>query len=319
MRVLVGPLVVLVVFGGVGCGGSPTSPGGGSTTTAPPPPPPTVRTLGITGSAVMRAIGETSRLTATATFSDNTTRDVTTEAIWTSATPSFLSVTAGVVTVVSYGLGYVRASFGGRIASQQIVATPPNTFIVYGRAREPGMSGLPSVRVLETGSNRSVMTDSDGSFQMAGLASLGIFKFDKDGYENTEVVPTMSPGPPIYVESAMQRLVRVAAGDALNGASLAPHDVSYTIGPDSCYPCRLIRVTVASAGTLHLTVTGSAATFLHIWVNGRRFNPTGSVLTAEVQVGAGEVPVYVGWDLPLSSGGARDYSNFNFLTSMGGS
>ena len=321
MRVLVGPLVALVAFSVVGCGGSPASPAGGSTTTttSPPPPTPTVRTMSIVGGPVMRAIGETARLTAIATFNDNTTRDVTAESSWTSANANLFSVSAGLVTVVGYGLGEIRASFGGRTGFRQVAATPPNTFIFYGRAREPGMSGLPSVRVVETGSNRSVTTDAAGDFQIAALASARTFKFDKDGYENTEIVPDTPQGDTIFVESAMQRVVRLAAGQALTNQSLAPHDVAYVIGSDSCYPCRLIRVTTITSGTLRLTVTGPAAPSLHLWVNGRRFDSTGSVLSADIQVAAGEVPTYVGWDFPLSAGGTGDYSNFSLSTSINGS
>jgi hypothetical protein len=264
-------------------------------------------------------VGETTELTATATYSDGTTRNVNSESMWTSTTPRLFSVSAGRVTVVDYGVGDITARLGNRTSGLQITATPLNTFVFWGRARVAGMSGLSSVRVVETASNRSTVTDTNGNFQIAALASAQRFKFDRDGYENTEVTPQMTAGPNIWVESAMQTVVRLVPGQAAISLSVAPHDVSYVIGSDPCYPCKLVRVTTSTAGTLRVTLTGQNSTALRVWINGQQLTPAGSPLTTEAQVTAGEIPLYVGWNLPLDSGGANNYVNFTLAASMAGS
>ncbi|MBD1574717.1 hypothetical protein HC725_15800 [Vibrio sp. S17_S38] len=76
----------------------------------------TVTGIDVTPSALSLANGTTGQLTATATFSDTTTRDVTTEASWNTADSTFVSVspqglvTANSVTTSSIS---VTASFGG--------------------------------------------------------------------------------------------------------------------------------------------------------------------------------------------------------------
>lgn len=65
------------------------------------------------GSAQMTA-GQSQQFTATATFSDNSTRDITTSATWSSSNPS-------VVTVSSTGLATVTASaFSGSTATVSV-------------------------------------------------------------------------------------------------------------------------------------------------------------------------------------------------------
>jgi hypothetical protein len=76
----------------------------------------------------------------------------------------------------------------------------------------------------------------------------------------------------------------------------------------------------APSGRLRLTATGQDdLSALRIWINGTRLTPAGSPLAVEAQVSGGEVPLYVGRTLPVSSGGAVDYVNFSLGTSMVGS
>jgi trimeric autotransporter adhesin len=55
--------------------------------------------------------GSTQQLTATATFADNTSRDITSQVAWTSDTTSVATVnTSGVVTGVATGTAKITAS-----------------------------------------------------------------------------------------------------------------------------------------------------------------------------------------------------------------
>jgi hypothetical protein len=143
--------------------------------------------LSITGNVDLTAVGETTQLTATATFSDGTTKDVTTEAQWGSNTPSVISVTSGgVVTVVAFGVTGIIARYSMQAVGVEVRATPPGTFIVFGRVREPGAGGIPGVRVMERQSGKSTLTDDVGVFSLGGLRSARV-TFEKDGFEPPEV------------------------------------------------------------------------------------------------------------------------------------
>src|SRR6185295_11224618 len=113
------------------CGGSstPTTP----TAAVSPPPstpsPPRIRLVTINGNVTFTMIGETSQLTVTATFSDNTTKDVTSEGRWTVGDTRIASVSpGGLVTVMGYGSTFISFSYPMAGTSRTITATPAGTF-----------------------------------------------------------------------------------------------------------------------------------------------------------------------------------------------
>ena len=88
---------------------------------APPSPVParTVSSIVITGTAP--AVGATSQFTATATLSDGTTQNVTTQAAWQSSNPAVVTVSgSGVVTGVGIGEADVRASYQSASGTQHL-------------------------------------------------------------------------------------------------------------------------------------------------------------------------------------------------------
>ncbi len=281
-----------------GCGESTTSPTPLTTTSQPTPAPaPTITTLRITGRSALTAIGEKTQLAALATYSDATAKDVTSEATWTSDQPALFTVSAGEVTTVAFGIAGILARVGTRQGYLQVAATPPGTTLFWGRVREPGLGGMAGVRVLETNSGQSKTTGADGNFQFPGLTSAR-FRFEREGYEPVEVAAAAAAQVPAgmtsYTDTPLQRIVRITAGDSIS-EDLAPHDLSYPVGSETCYPCKLIRVMVPASGTLQLNATWTGTTAgISLWVNGVRFPANGSALTAEAPVKAGEVLVYAG-------------------------
>jgi hypothetical protein len=313
-------LISLVVLAGGGCGDN-RSPA------APPPPPPslTVKNLMIDGNTALTAIGQTSQLTARATFSDGTVKDVTSATQWTSTQPSVITISAkGLVTVVQLGRSDILASYSGQLASVVMLATQPGTFVVTGRVREPGQGGgngigggpgLASVRVLDTLSGSSTMTNGVGDFSLGGLTSAAHLRFEKDAYESVEMDPILNQE--IYLP--MQRIVRVTAGDTVTPVPLVSNDMDYLIGPGArCFPCRLIRVVVPANGTLHLHLTWSQPQFaLDLWAGGQQFlrSDSNSVeVDADVPVSAGELIVYTGRLSPLGEGTGK--ASFMLATSL---
>jgi len=316
MKSLPGALLIGLVVFAANCGGSPATPSRAlslSPTPTPTPAPLAVTALRIDGNATLAAIGETSQLAAIATYSDGTTHDVTERAVWASLPPGYFVVSAGLVTVVRLGFSVVSARLE-KTAVIALLATPPGTFVFRGRARDPGDGGISGVRVFEANSNRTQVTDDTAEFQFAAIAAAR-FSFSKDGYEPVEGV-VGSPTPATYMNVAMQPAVHLTVGESVK-ETLAPHDLSYTVGGDRCFPCKLIHVVSPSAGTVNLNVTWTAAAnALNLWVNGTRFAATGSNVTTDVALPAGDSTVYVGWSLAAGQAGSS-YLSFTLATSPG--
>ena len=306
--ICLGTVATMLALGSFACGSSPTTPSPTPSPGPSPAPVASVTRVSVSGSSALTAIGQTTQLRAMADYSDGTTRDVTSEALWTSEKPANFVVSSGVVTVVDFGLASILARVQVRTGSIQVTATPLNTFIFVGRVREPGNSGIANVQVLDTESKRTVLSSEFGEYAFANLRDAR-FRAEKDGFESVEIRGTPFPS---YGDIPMQRFVRFAAGGSVS-TQLAPNDVSYELGSDRCFPCKRIRVTVATAGTLHLTATQPAvtATGLNIWVNNTRYAPVGSSVRADAPVSAGEIFVYVG-GLSSTSG----YVPFTFATSL---
>ena len=129
IRVSVTSLMLALLVTAGACGGSntPTEP-----STPPPPPPVTVTSLAVSGSGCANggtcvAPGNIT-LTATATRSDGTTANVTSQATWSSTAPSVATVSnTGVVTVLNTGATDVLASFQGRSGGVTVAVPAPWT------------------------------------------------------------------------------------------------------------------------------------------------------------------------------------------------
>jgi hypothetical protein len=180
-----------------------------------------------------------------------------------------------------------------------------------GRVREPGVGNVPNVTVVDTISGRSATTGSDGEFSIAELPRLPAhIKAEKEGYEPAELDATQAS-----VDLPIQRVVRLVAGETVRPSDLAPNDLSYTVGGNNCSPCRLIRVVVPQAGTVHVRVIWTAtALTLRLFVEGQVVVGLPSELNADVPInGAREVLMYLGTAPPSALPG---HLAFTFETSL---
>ena len=82
----------------------------------------TVSNVAVAGN--VPALGSTSPFTATATFSDGSTQDVTSKATWVSFTPSVATVSSsGVVTAVAGGTAVLKATYQGSSGTFTLTVT----------------------------------------------------------------------------------------------------------------------------------------------------------------------------------------------------
>ena len=111
--------------------------GGGSqqplTTALPSGPSP--GSLTMAGTSALQSVGATYQFTATVTFSDNTTRDVTSQSLWTSSANSVATITqsGGLEMAVGTGDVTISASFsaaGGTVRAFNLAARNGNSSAV---------------------------------------------------------------------------------------------------------------------------------------------------------------------------------------------
>jgi hypothetical protein len=232
------------------------------------PPAPVLAGLTLTGNVSLSAVGETSQLTATASYSDGTTKDVSSQTSWTISDRRVLtSSTTGLLTVVGFGRTFVSARFENKNTFAAVTATPPGTFVITGRVREPGQGGVLDAMITDRGTGLSAMSNAEGVFQLAALpapqARLGITKAE---YEPRELDATSSPD----VDAPIQRIVRLTAGESIEPPPLAPNDLAYQVDGVDCRPCRMIRIVVPTTGDMELVLTWEGPSSLILFAGGMR-------------------------------------------------
>ena len=155
-----------------------------------PPSGPSPRSTGVirlelTGPASLPPGGE-EQFRATAYLSDGSQRDVTTEAAWTSANSSIISVsTSGLATARDRGETDIRVAFSQVISTNRVMVLPPGTFKLSGRVLDFDNSvGVTDARVEVTaGSAAGLSTLSqDGRYALYGVSGQTQIRVTKDGY-----------------------------------------------------------------------------------------------------------------------------------------
>jgi len=147
---------------------------------SPTTPTPTPSSATLTGLTVTAASPTASvfQLVATARFSDNTTKDVTSVAQWASSNPSAATVAStGMVTVVGSGDVELRATYQTVTNSLRltVIFSPRPAVTLSGVVREvmPSEHPLARVRVDIVGgldAGKFVLSDPNGNYQFTGLS-----------------------------------------------------------------------------------------------------------------------------------------------------
>lgn len=154
------------------------------------PPSPALTRVEVAGPASVPP-GETAQYTATASFADGSTRDVTAQSTWRiqprccpAPTSTVLSVSsAGLATGHEPGEATVFASFGGRSSSKTVLVLPAGTFKLSGGVVDQGESA-PGVRIAVVAgpaAGLETVTDSTG-YRLYGVSGEVDVRATKPGY-----------------------------------------------------------------------------------------------------------------------------------------
>jgi hypothetical protein len=201
---------------------------------------------------------------------------------------------------MDFGMVTVRAVFRTARLDVKVSVTPEGTFVVAGRARQPGSNpgsgGLGGVTITEPVSGQSTETNMNGTFMLTRLVGREL-RLTKNNYEPATTIVAPFDGD---VSVPMQPVMQTLAGGSVTGL-IAPNDLAYSLPSGrSCGVCRLIRIQSASTGTLRLTLRWTESrTRLILWAGGQEFTSAigGRIeITASISIEAGETFLYVGAD-----------------------
>jgi trimeric autotransporter adhesin len=152
--------------------------GGGSGGHVGPPPPPTLVSLAVTTTTPSIAPGTTAQFVATGTFSDSSTKNLTSSVTWTSsaasvATISNTSGTIGIASAVAAGTSTITATSGSvsgnatltvtNASLSSLAVTPTNSSIDVGTQLQLIATGTFSDGSKQDVSNLSVWTSSSSN------------------------------------------------------------------------------------------------------------------------------------------------------------
>lgn len=149
--------------------------GGGSSSPSAPSRQPTVVAITVLGNLSMASAGQTSQLTASASFSNGTSQVVVAQVTWESSDPTVASVSAtGLCTAVTFGQAEVRARYQGLVGTAQVHVRASMAGSWRGAWQSDWLSGSLTAFFIQTGDAvAGTMTISDAICFMQPLQVTG--------------------------------------------------------------------------------------------------------------------------------------------------
>ncbi len=141
------------------------------------------------------APGSTAQFTATAHFSDGSSRDVTTAASWFSQTSQLLRhAGSGRFEGLAVGDARINVNFGGRSGTVNVIVVPSGTFKLAGTIRDAsGAVDNVLVEVVSgTGQGASAKSLFNGAYAVFGVAGVVQLRASAPGYTTQEFAVTMT-------------------------------------------------------------------------------------------------------------------------------
>ncbi len=219
-----------------------------------PPGSPTLISVTVTGTLAILA-GQTTQLSATANYAKGTTQDVTSQAAWTSVTPTIATVSsAGVVTGVAAGVAEIRATYQNVTGNLQVTVNRAPSYSLSGLVTETAphtAKAVTGVRIeITDGANQGkfALTDSSGQYQITNLQA-GSFnvRASLDGYDTTTKPVTVNTDSTLaFALNPTPRQITEAFSGTISGG-----DPTGTCG----WPCKSFAIPIHNSGTVQAIVT----------------------------------------------------------------
>jgi Carboxypeptidase regulatory-like domain len=198
----------------------------------------TLQTLAIAGLRPLEHPGEVLQLTATGTFSDGSTRDITAQVYWRSNDLHVVSLRAdGQLTATGYGTTDVIAAYpsaGGPSTRASARVMPEGMFLVKGVVTGEGQFRLSNVAVSVTWADGTVIrttTDEAGIYRLAGRGDI-VVRAEKTGYSPEEKPVSVSGDVDVPIE-----LDRPADFDSIAGS----YTLVFTAATSCTLPVEIMR------------------------------------------------------------------------------
>jgi uncharacterized protein YjdB len=121
--------------------------------------------IAVTPANSSMAVGTTKQFTATGTFSDTSTQDISASAVWTSSTPAAATINSqGLVTSVATGSSTIKAVFGAVSGSTGLTVSSAHLVSISVNPANPRIAKGTSIKFAATGtfSDGSVATNLSG-------------------------------------------------------------------------------------------------------------------------------------------------------------
>ena len=223
---------------GDGTGGRQTGPSGGAGVvgeagTAGEPATAALTSIAVTPAVASVAVGTQVVLRATATYADNTTKDITGTVTWKSSAPA-ATVSAGLVTGVAPGTATISATLEGKVGSAQITVPTATvkSLTVTPASATTGIQGTVSFQAVVTLSDATTQdvtataTWTSSSTTLATVSSAGVARGVRAGMATIKAsVGAISGTATLTVTSA--QLVSIALNPT-NPAAAVGVKVAFT-------------------------------------------------------------------------------------------
>jgi uncharacterized repeat protein (TIGR03803 family) len=220
-----------------------------------------LRTVGVTPASPSQQLGKTLQLVATGTYSDGTTRDVSSTATWMSSKTSVAAISAaGLVSTASIGAVTITATLDG-VAGKAIMTVTP------GPAIESTLYTFGTAASAHLASNSPLFQASDGDFY--GTTATGgangngtVYKITAAGIETVLYSFGASPAD---AANPYASVIQASDGNF--------YGTTYEGGAQS-------YCGIGSCGTVYKITPGGVETVLHSFSDGDAYEPAGALIQA---------------------------------------
>lgn len=250
---LVTLFAVILSIGIFSCGGS-TSTGGGSTT---------LTSIAVTPATPSVFIGGTRQFTATGTYSDSTTADITTSVTWSSSNAAVATIgSTGLATGVAVGTTTITATLGVSGTTTLTTTQAAAGKIAFLSYRDDDSAQIYQLYVMDTdGSNQTRLSTSGNTESplWSPDASQIVFTSWRDNLNELYIVNVDGTGEAVLTPKLSYADWNDEAAWSANGTKIAftsyrtGHTQIYTMNADGSSQTRISNATHASLGSLTFT------------------------------------------------------------------